>query len=215
MDYFMPCFRKKAWYDDTNALFNDCFFKMPSVKRFAYLFLSFFLLCWASASVYADETVDILQSNVELSERGYKLATRFSFELSQGLTDALHRGVPLFFVTEVELSRSRWYWFDDTSVSASRTLGISYNVLTRRYQVMANESLQQTYTNLDDALWAIKLPPRWLIAERGGLKSGVHRVSVRMYLDVSQLSKPFQVTALNNTDWRLSSDWKRFNYKVE
>lgn len=188
---------------------------MPSVKRFFYLIFSFFLLCWVNAPVYADETVDIVQSSIESTEQGYKLATRFSFELNQGLTDALRRGLPLFFLTEVELSRSRWYWFDDKSVSASRTVGISYNVLTRRYQVMVNESLQQTYTNLEDALWAIKLPARWLITERGALKSGVYRVSVRMYLDVSQLSKPFQVNALNDTDWRLSSDWKRFNYKVE
>jgi hypothetical protein len=32
---------------------------------------------------------------------------------------------------------------------------------------------------------------------------------------VSQLPKPFQVNAINNSDWRFSSDWKRFTYKVE
>ena len=36
-----------------------------------------------------------------------------------------------------------------------------------------------------------------------------------MRLDVAQLPKPFQVNALNNNDWRLSSDWIEFNYKPE
>jgi hypothetical protein len=36
-----------------------------------------------------------------------------------------------------------------------------------------------------------------------------------MRLDVALLSKPFQVHALNNSDWRLSSDWKTFTYKAE
>ncbi|EGF33831.1 hypothetical protein IMCC9480_1672, partial [Oxalobacteraceae bacterium IMCC9480] len=37
----------------------------------------------------------------------------------------------------------------------------------------------------------------------------------RMRLDVAQLAKPFQVNAINNADWRLSSDWKTFLYKAE
>jgi hypothetical protein len=36
-----------------------------------------------------------------------------------------------------------------------------------------------------------------------------------MRLDVAQLPKPFQVNALNNSDWRLSSDWIEFTYKPE
>ena len=36
-----------------------------------------------------------------------------------------------------------------------------------------------------------------------------------MGLDVAQLPKPFQVNALNNSDWRLASDWKSFNFRAE
>jgi hypothetical protein len=33
-----------------------------------------------------------------------------------------------------------------------------------------------------------------------------------MTLDLSKLPKPFQVNALNNRDWNVSSDWLRFPF---
>ena len=93
---------------------------------------------------------------------------------------------------------------------------ISYNVLTRRYHAASGGSLQQYFVTLDDALSLIRRPQQWLVAEKGGLKTGnTYNVALRMRLDVSQLPKPFQINALNNKDWQLSSDWKRFNFKVE
>lgn len=32
-----------------------------------------------------------------------------------------------------------------------------------------------------------------------------------MQLDISQLPRPFQISALGNKDWALSSDWKLWN----
>jgi len=54
------------------------------------------------------------------------------------------------------------------------------------------------------------------MADKNSLKSGdTYFVGLRMRLDVAQLPKPFQINALNNSDWRLSSDWKEFTFKVE
>ena len=36
--------------------------------------------------------------------------------------------------------------------------------------------------------------------------------AVRMRLDTSQLPRPFQINALTNRDWTLSSDW--FNLRL-
>lgn len=167
-------------------------------------------------AVRAVEPVDIAQAQIETGEDGYKLVARFSFELSPGLEAAIQRGVPLYFTTEVELTRPRWYWFDEKAITAVRTVRISYNVLTRRYHAASGGSLQQYFATLDDALSLIRRPQQWLVAEKGGLKTGnTYNVALRMRLDVSQLPKPFQINALNNKDWQLSSDWRRFNFKVE
>jgi len=173
------------------------------------------MLCLGNASALAAEiTVD--QAAIEASNPGYRLSLAFSFELNRGLEDALTRGVPLYFTTEVQMTRHRWYWFDETSVSASRTVRISYNVLTRQYHTAISGQLQQSFSTLEDAMALVRRPPRWLIVDANTLKPGdPYTVGVRMRLDVAQLPKPFQINALNNSDWRLSSDWIEFTYKPE
>ena len=164
----------------------------------------------------ASDTVETVQAQLETSEDGYRLLASFTFELNRGLEDALMRGVPLSFTTEVELTRPRWYWLDEKALFASRTVRISYNVLTRRFHAAISGSLQQSFATLDDALSLIRHPGRWLVAEKGALKTGqTYQVAVRMRLDVTQLTKPFQVNALNNSDWQMASGWKRFSFRVD
>jgi len=174
------------------------------------------LLAQLPLAAQAGDTVETVQAQLERSEDGYKLLASFAFELNRGLEDAINRGVPLSFTTEVELTRPRWYWFDEKALFASRTVRISYNVLTRRYHAAISGSLQQSFSTLDDALALIRHPGRWLVADKGALKAGqTYQVGVRMRLDVTQLTKPFQVNALNNSDWQMASDWKRFSFRVE
>ncbi len=153
--------------------------------------------------------VTIMQAHLESSEEGVRLSADFQFELNRGLEDALLRGIPMYFTTEVEIFRPRWYWFDETTLRAAQTTRLSYNVLTRQY-------LQQGFSDLEDALSLIRRPPRWLVAQRGALKPGeTYLVALRMGLDVGQLPKPFQVNAINNSDWRLSSNWKTFSFRPD
>lgn len=160
--------------------------------------------------------IDVLQASLENTDDGYRLSASYAFELNRGLEDALVRGVPLYFTTDVQLTRRRWYWFDEVSIAASRTVRISYNVLTRQYHAAISGQLQQSFPTLEDALSLIRRPPRWIVADKNTLKSGdTYFVGLRMRLDVAQLPKPFQINALNNSDWRLSSDWKEFTFKVE
>ena len=180
------------------------------------LFVLMLVVSFGSVTAYAADGADMTRARIETSDDGYRLSAAFSFELNRGLEDAINRGVPLYFTTEVELTRPRWYWFDEKAINAAQTIRISYNVLTRRYQAAINGSLQQSFDSLDDALSLIRRPSRWVIADKGALQVGeIYRVAVRMGLDLAQLPKPFQVNALNNSDWRLSSDWKTFNYKAE
>jgi hypothetical protein len=195
--------------------------------------LSHFALCWLLTALMlvfglglrhtqaAAENVEIIQAHLEPSEDGYRLSSTFNFELNRGLEDALGRGFSLYFTTDVEITRRRWYWFDETAQSSSQTIRISYDLLTRRYnaaiyQPSSTGRLQQNFQTLDDALSLVRRPSRWVVADKGALKAGEpYLVGVRMRLDLAQLSKPFQVHALNNSDWRLSSDWKYFTYKAE
>lgn len=176
----------------------------------------FALLFLFAVNARAAEGVEISQAHLETAEDGIKLSSSFSFDLNRGLEEAINRGLPLYFTTDIEIRRPRWYWFDEQSIKTSQTIRLSYNVLTRQYHAAIVGRLQQSFTSLDDALTLVRRPSRWLVAEKGALKSGEqYSVAVRMRLDVAQLAKPFQVNAINNSDWRLSSDWKTFVFRVE
>lgn len=160
--------------------------------------------------------IEILKASVEKTEDGYRLSTAYAFELNHGLETTIMRGVPLYFTTDVELTRHRWYWLDESAVSNSQTVRVAYNVLTRQYHASVNNSLQQNFSTLDDAMALVRRPPRWVIADSRALQPGeIYTVAVRMRLDVAQLSKPMQVNALNNSDWQFSSNWINFSYRAE
>jgi hypothetical protein len=174
------------------------------------------LLALSPIAARAADGIEFTQASLEATDEGFRLSTSFSFELTHALEDALMRGVPLYFTTQVEISRPRWYWFDDTAVSATRSVRISYNLLTRQYRASVDGSLHRNFTRLEDLLALLQRPGRWIVADNATLNRGVtYTVSVQMGLDVGQLPKPIQVSAISSGDWRFSSGWKHFSFKVE
>jgi hypothetical protein len=177
--------------------------------------LAFFLALASSASIAAE--VEIAEARLEYTDEGYRLAAVFNFELNRSLEGAIARGIPLYFTTEVAIRRPRWYWLDERAASATQTIRISYNVLTRQYRAAINGSnLQQSFDSIEDAMSLVRRPGRWLVAPPDALKPGeLYTVALRMELDVAQLPKPFQVHSINSSDWRLSSDWRYFTFKAD
>jgi hypothetical protein len=175
-----------------------------------------FLLALAPAAALAAD-VEIVEAHLEYTDEGYRLAAAFNFQLNSSLESAIARGIPLYFTTEVAIRRPRWYWLDERAASATQTIRISYNVLTRQYRAAINGSnLQQSFASLEDAMSLVRRPGRWLVAPPDALRPGeIYTVALRMELDVAQLPKPFQVHSINSSDWRLSSDWRYFNYRAD
>ena len=174
------------------------------------------MLAAFAAPAHATEGIEVQQAHLEQTDDGHILSASFVFELNHGLEEALIGGLPLQFTTTVELMRPRWYWFNENTVEVSQTVRLSYNVLTRQYRAAIDGGLQQNFSTLNDALAMIRRPTRWVVAPKGKLKPGeLYNCTVQLKLDLNQLPKPFQVNALNNSDWRFSSDKKHFVYKVE
>ena len=165
---------------------------------------------------HAAEGVEIRRALVEATEDGYRLSATYGFELSNEMEQALQYGKTLYFYTEIEFTRPRWYWFDEKAITARQTISLSYNVLTRQYNVAVTGSVHQSFSSLEDALFLIRRPNRWLVAARGALKVGeTYNVKLSMGLDPNFVPKPLKVNALNNNEWRLASDKKSFQYRAE
>lgn len=174
------------------------------------------LLAFACAQAQASDGIEITRSIIESSDDGYRLNALYDFQLPHGLETALQMSVPLYFTTEIEVTRPRWWWTDERAVSQRQTVRIDYDILTRQYHVRVMGSLQQNFATLDEALSMIRRPNRWLFAPKGALDPGkTYNVTLRMFLDRDFLQKPLQVNAFNNADWRLTSNKKTFTYKAE
>src|SRR5215510_13849325 len=96
--------------------------------------ISAFLAILSALSARAEdiEARDVALHSVE---EGLVLDADFAFELTPRLADVVSNGVPLYFSVEFELTRRRWYWFDDTAASKRLQLRLSYHALSRQYRL--------------------------------------------------------------------------------
>lgn len=162
------------------------------------------------------DSIEILRASLEPTVDGeaWALSADMALELGARLVEAVSRGVPLYFVADFMLVRPRWWWFNERMVDVSQTWRLSYHALTRQYRLLMN-GLQQPFDNLDEALAALSRLRGWRVIERDRARGGTFEASLRMRLDVSQLPKPFQVSAITERDWNLQSEWKRFPFNPE
>jgi hypothetical protein len=162
----------------------------------------------------ADE-IEVRDVALRSAERGMVLDADFAFELTPRLAEVVANGVPLYFRVEFELTRSRWYWFDETAASSRLQLRLSYHALSRQYR-LSTGALQQSFPNLEEALDVLKRVRNWLVVERGTrLADADYDAAVRMRLDTALLPKPFQLSALTGRDLQLESSWKRFIVRAQ
>ena len=169
------------------------------------------LLCMAVllCAVFPVRAADITADSAQLvaSDDGFSLSANFSIALNPRLEEAVNKGVVLYFAVDFELTRSRWYWFDQKVVRRSRLFQLSYHALTRQYR-LSSGALHQSFASLDDALRVLSRVRYWQVIDKGDIDTdSSYQASVRMRLDPSQMPKTFQVSALSNRVWNQSSEW--------
>jgi hypothetical protein len=156
------------------------------------------------------EEIEVRDVALRGTEEGLALDADFALELTPRLAEVLANGVPLYFRVDFELTRRRWYWFDDTAASHSLQLRLSYHALSRHYR-LSTGSLQQSFPTLEEALNVLTRVRNWLVVDRTArLADADYEAGVRMRLDITLLPKPFQLSALTGRDLQLESPWKRF-----
>ena len=173
------------------------------------------LLCLASAMAWAQPQATLDALNIQRQEDGWFLATQLSFDLPQAVEEALGRGIPFFFMAEVDVLKERWYWADKLITRQERYWRLSYHPLTRRWRLLASANpignsglgvnLGQNFDSLSEALAAIQRVNRWRIADVAEIDmEAKHRADFRFRLDLTQLPRPLQIGVLGEADWALS-----------
>lgn len=174
-------------------------------------------LAFSPLPAAASERIELRSAELQPAAdgEGIVLNAAFDFELPWTLEDAVNRGVPLYFVVDFELYRSRWYWLDERRVATSLTYRLSFSPLTRQYR-LARGTLALSFETLGSALAALRRVSHWTVIDSGVLVAGSsYWAQVRMRLDTAQLPRPFQIGALTSRDWTLASDWRNVPVKPE
>ncbi|RYF72955.1 MAG: DUF4390 domain-containing protein [Comamonadaceae bacterium] len=159
-------------------------------------------------------TPDASELRLDRAEDGLYLSTTLQFAMPELAEDALYKGIPMFFVAEVQVVRERWYWSDRQVAETTRYLRLSYQPLTRRWRLNVSPTpffnsglgvvLGQNFDDYEDAVSAMQRISRWKIAEPGVIDGDVvHTVNFRFRLDMSQLPRPFQIGAVGRSGWNL------------
>jgi hypothetical protein len=171
------------------------------------VFLIVALVCAFAAQA---DTIGVQSAEVRSEEDGYYLNAEFDLTINPTLEEALQKGVALYFVLEFEVTRPRWYWFDDKLLTYSTQYRISYIPLTRQYRVSTG-LLNLNFETLSEVERLLSRVTSRQVARRDELPRNTRlEAAVRLRLDVNQLPKPFQVNALASREWTLSSDWYRW-----
>ena len=179
------------------------------LQRSAGLLLRSVLLVWLFAATAYAEGISVNKAEARLGENGYQLSASYDINLTFAAQQALTRGIPLYFVGEFSLTRSRWYWLDEEIFQGGQTVKLSYNMLTRQYRI-SRGSLFQNFASFEDALNILARQSSATVPAELMKKDGNYMAAARLRLDIAQLPLPLQVNALTGKDWALNSGWYRW-----
>ena len=160
--------------------------------------------------------VEVTELRLEKSEGALLLQSSLRLDLSAVVEDALQKGMPIYFVTEAEITRDRWYWSDKKISTVARHYRLAYQPLTRLWRLNVSRdpigsvgvasSLSQSFQTLPEAIAAIRRTVNWKLADLTELENdNKYTLIFKFRLDVSQLARPFQMTAGSNAEWNLAT----------
>lgn len=168
----------------------------------------------AAAPAHAEAAIQIRSVKLEAIDEGYQFDADFEITLNHRLEYALEKGIVLYFVTELNLLNSRWYWLDEKVAQSRVREGLSYYALTRQYR-LSRGTLAQNFSTLEEALQALsRVRNRPIIASTELKQDTDYTVEVRMRLDIAALPKPFQVETLGSREWDLGTGFLRWVTKL-
>jgi Domain of unknown function (DUF4390) len=171
-----------------------------------------------SAAAHAADaaTAEVSALRVERADDGLYLSATLNFELPAAVEEALLKGIPMTFVNEADVYRDRWYWYDKRVATASRSVRVAFQPLTRRWRVnvasgtvsspATGMALTQHFDSLNDVLAVVRRISRWKIADLADIDADSrHNIDYRFKLDLQQLPRPLQIGVVGQNDWSVNA----------
>lgn len=149
------------------------------------------------------QAVELLSLQTQRADAALLLEFSIRVTLPRAVEDALQRGVPVYFVAQATLQRSRWYWRDERIARVSRSWRLAYQPLTATWRVGLG-GLNQHFPTLAEAMAAVTRISGWRLAELAQIDpDSRHYVEFSWRLDTAQLPSPMLIGLVGGSDFAL------------
>ena len=163
------------------------------------------VLVFPATGVSAEE-IKIKWATLDIKDSSYQLNTDFEVTLNPTLERMLEKGIVLYFATELTLTRPRWYWIDEKIALAREREALSYYALTRQYRLTRGTTFR-SFNSLEEVVRFLgQVRNRPIVAVSILQQDTAYIATLRVWLDISRLPKPFQLEAMGSKDWNISSE---------
>lgn len=147
--------------------------------------------------------IELVLLDVQRQDGELTLDFDVRLRLPRGVEDAMQRGVPVYFVAEAALYRTRWYWRDERIARVQRSWRVAFQPLTSNWRVGFG-GFNQSFPTLPEALSVVSRSSRWKVAELSQLDADAsHYLDFSYRLDTSQLPSPLQIGLGGQGEWAL------------
>jgi len=195
--------------DSSTPYLTSCQAKRAAVAAWFWALAVGLCLALGAASVGAQAST--VTTQVQRTTEGLLVSARVPLQATDGMQDVLLRGVPLQFVWQADIKRSRWYWTDVSIKQMRRVIRVAYQPLTRRWRVsilgdpgdpnMAG-ALHRNVESLQEALRSVQVLAQWQLLSPAELPDESVYLNLSLRADANLLPRTFQGGADSGLLWR-------------
>jgi hypothetical protein len=188
-------------------------YKRPSRQLCAWLLMALFLVSGLGRAQTAANG-EVLRIEPVITEGQLALDIDLSLTLNATMRQTLERGVPLYFTVQAQISKPRWWWFDQEVKQDTLVRRLSFNSITRQWRVSTGDVTIASGT-FEQAMRGLERIRAWPIVFSDRFEPNTrYEGRVRVKLDTNQLARPLQMDPTKRNEWVLNSPWQAFDFSI-
>jgi hypothetical protein len=170
------------------------------------LILILYLLIYSNVCM---ANFSINYAKLDLINKIYVLNANISYKLTETAKEALHNGISLVLVLNVNIQRDRAYLWDKTIANLKLRYEIKYLALSRQYVLKyLNTGITETFLNLSAALHRLGNIKNYPLMDKHIINTtSIYWVYLKVSLDIESLPIVLRPIAYLSSEWHLNSDW--------
>ncbi|HEY5790808.1 MAG TPA: DUF4390 domain-containing protein [Gammaproteobacteria bacterium] len=165
-------------------------------------------LLLVSLPVAAAERFEIRNAFAEPVDGVWQLNANMDLSLSEAAREALHEGISLTVLLDVEITAERGFMPDKGVAELAQRWSLAYDALSQRYVTTnLNSRAQSTQATLEEALEDLSRVRGLPLVDAALLRVGRrHEISLRASIEIGGLPDAVKVLIFWR-DWSVATDW--------